>query len=79
MPVFTRMRFVLPSELSTGDDGVVVGERFAVDGGSDFGHQAADAAALARAVRGAVMTAALASRVPGAWALGDHDVVKLVK
>lgn len=38
----------LPSELSTGNNSVVVGERFVVDGGLDFGQQAADTAALAR-------------------------------
>lgn len=38
----------LPSELSAGNNSVVVGERFVVDGGLDFGQQAADTAGLAR-------------------------------
>lgn len=64
----------LPSELSAGNNSVVVGERFVVDGGLDFGQQAADTAALARSGCVVVMKAASASRVPGTRAFGDHGV-----
>lgn len=66
-------QFVLPSEFFAGDDGVVVGERFVVDGGFDFGQEATDAAALVRFGCWAMQEAGSASRVPGAWTFGDHD------
>lgn len=62
----------LPSELSAGNNSVVVRERFVVDGGLDFGQQAADTTALARSSCVVVMKAASASRVPGTRAFGDH-------
>lgn len=65
----------LPSELFTGDDGVVVGERLVVDGGFNFGQQAADAAALARFGYRALLDAGSVPRVAGAWAFRDHGVV----
>lgn len=54
----------------------MVGERLVVDVGLDLGQQAADAAGLARFGCRAVLAAAPAPRVPGAWTFGDHGVVE---
>ena len=72
------MFFISPSELFAGDDGVVVGERLAVDAGFDFGQQAADAAARARFGCQVVLEAGPASRAPGAGTFWDHGVVLTV-
>ncbi|TNN32004.1 hypothetical protein EYF80_057838 [Liparis tanakae] len=61
---------VLPSELLPRDEGVVVGERVAADGGLDVGQQAAGAAA--RRPGRALLPAGPAPRVPGPRTFGDH-------
>lgn len=68
------MQVASPSELLPGDDGVVLGERFAADGGFYFGQQAAGAAVLARFCSRAELDAGPASGVPGARTFGDHGV-----
>lgn len=68
-----------PPELLAGDDGVVLGERFIVDGGFDFGQQTIGSAALVRfGCRRVALVAGPASRLPGVWTFWDHGVVYLI-
>lgn len=66
---------VIPSKFFAGDDGVVVGERFILDGCFDLGQQPASTTVLVGFCSLAVMATRPTPRLAGPGTFRDHRVV----